>query len=511
MLAKIESACLIGMEAAQVHVEVNLSKGLPYFSIVGLPDASVREAKDRVVAAIRNSGFEFPSRRVTVNLAPADLKKEGAFFDLAIAIGVLMASEAIQPEKWPRCIWLGELALDGMIRPIRGALPLIMGLSQKGWKEFILPEANVPEIQFLKGIRPHPFTRLNETLEWLKGTRPASKVISHPLWEGQPSSGIDFSDIKGQAAGKRALEIAAAGGHHILFSGCPGTGKSLLAQALPSIMPSWSLDEALDASQIHSISGQLNGSGLLPARPFRSPHHSISCAALIGGGDTPLPGELSLAHRGVLFLDELPEFRRDALEALRQPLEESVVHIRRVRGRASYPAACLVVAAMNPCPCGYRGHPKKECLCSPQRIQKYIAKVSGPVMERIDLQVEIPSLKTEELFAEGPLPEPSETVRLRVMRARKLQLKRYADYGAQFTNASLRGKALKRYCGLQDDGKNLLKTAVERLGLSARAFDRIQKVARSIADLDEVPQIQAKHLAEAIQFRAFDKPPSSFQ
>lgn len=508
MLAKVESACLLGMEPQPVHVEVNLSKGMPYFSMVGLPDASVREAKDRVVAALRNSGFEFPTRRVTVNLAPADLKKEGAFFDLPIAIGILLAAELIQPSRWPRCLWVGELALDGGIRAIRGALPLVMGLAQKGWTNLVLPYGNREETAYLKQVQLHPFRHIKEAVRWLESDQ-SPKSSSLKPWVPEASSGrTDLAEIKGQVAAKRALEIAAAGGHNLLFVGTPGSGKSLLAQALPTIMPEWTLDEALEASQIHSVNGSLPAQGLLSARPFRSPHHTTSSVALIGGGEVPLPGEISLAHRGVLFLDELPEFRRDALEALRQPLEERHVHIRRVRGQALYPAECLVVAAMNPCPCGYRGHPKRECVCSESRVQKYLAKVSGPFLDRIDLQVEVPALQVHELFAEQREPENSATVRGRVELARDRQRQRYSGKSThRFLNAHLKGRDLKQLCPLDDTSRELLKTAVERLGLSARAFDRIRKVARTIADLDGKAATNETHLAEAIQYRFLDKKP----
>jgi magnesium chelatase family protein len=504
MLAKVESACLVGMEVAPVHVEVNLAKGLPYFSIVGLPDASVREAKDRVVAAIRNAGFEFPSRRVTVNLAPADLRKEGSCFDLAIAVGILLASKAVNPSKWPRSVWLGELALDGTLRPVRGVLPLVRSLSLMGLRQVVLPTGNAEEICFLPGVRSYPFHNLRDVASWLNGESATPIQPARSVWApGHSDDAVDFSEIKGQPAAKRALEIAAAGGHNLMMVGCPGTGKSLLAQALPKIMPKWTIEEALDASQVHSVTGSLRG--LLPKRPFRSPHHTVSSAALIGGGDIPMPGEISLAHRGVLFLDELPEFRRDALEAMRQPLEEGLVHIRRTRGQASFPAQCLVVAAMNPCPCGFRGHSKRECLCPPLRIQKYMSRISGPFLDRMDLQIEIPAVRSEELFEEGAALETSDRVRERVERARTLQRQRYRNAKHYPVNAMLRGASLRQHAALDDGGKMLLKTAMDRLGFSARAFDRIRKVARTIADLDGKLAIEPQHLAEAIQYRALDR------
>ncbi len=506
-IAKVDSLCLSGVEAALVQVEVSLAKGLPSFSIVGLPDAAIREAKDRVVAAIRNSGFKFPSRRVTVNLAPADVRKEGASFDLAIAVGILTASEAIQPKRWPRCYWLGELALDGALRPVRGALSMGRSLARRRGAALALPQGNLQEVSCLPELKLFPFKCLKDVSHWLVAEGVPEAAHQNLVWApDEPPPAIDMADIKGQAVAKRALEISAAGRHHMLMMGTPGTGKSMLAQAMPGILPSWTLSEALDATQVHSAAGELMGEGLLPLRPFRSPHHTVSTAALLGGGDIPTPGEISLAHRGVLFMDELPEFKREALEALRQPLEQGMIHIQRVRGRMKFPADVLMIGAMNPCPCGYQGHPKRECECTPYRIQRYRNKVSGPVLDRVDIQVELPALKLEELFQTSRGCESSAQVRERVQKARRIQDKRYEHFrGRPRDNAHLLPKELSRYCALSSDGEAILKAAVEQLGLSARAFDRIKKVARTIADLEGCASIEARHIAEVIQYRCLDR------
>lgn len=507
MLIKSYAAAVQGISATVVTIEVNCSKGIKFF-LVGLPDVAVKESHERIISALQVYNYKFPGNRVVVNMAPADIRKEGAAYDLPLAIGILAASGQVDASRLESYLMMGELSLDGGLHPVKGALPIAIKAREAGFKGFILPRQNAREAAVVDNLEVYGAENIKEVIEFMDGKGNLTPTVVNTreeFYARQQKFDLDFSDVKGQENVKRALEVAAAGGHNLLMVGAPGSGKSMLAKRLPTILPPFTLHESLETTKIHSVAGKISGdTSLMVQRPFRSPHHTISNVAMVGGGSFPQPGEISLAHNGVLYLDELPEFNRSVLEVMRQPLEDRKISISRARFSVEYPAGFMLLASMNPCPCGYYNHPDRPCVCSPGAVQKYMNRISGPLLDRIDIQVEIVPVPFEKISSQAPA-ESSLVVRERVIKARAIQEKRFAEYEGIYCNAQMESKQLHRFAVPDAAGLSLLKNAMQRLNLSARAYDRILKVSRTIADLDNSDSIRPHHLAEAINYRNLDR------